>query len=286
MRPGLQRNLGSNSRCRSPLHVVPCSQHSGTNAAAERAAPTNTTVPGLSETDVKLDSPSSPFPEALPGTTFSRTEHDGHDEARLAGTVTAVQPRISLWRSFDERSHTYLGYVLRVFGEVDDAPAEFAVAIGPGAQEKHQLRAGCDVSGLAELVPNPQQEEADYYKVSKLKVLFRHPASTIAPPPWLDVAPPIATYRQRGHRRLDKRTFETKACSSCMWGCRMPVEITVDKWKPYWARHRRETFCYGPLSCPIYNAGPTRKVTGRLGDVYEELDWLDQQGVGQRGPDE
>jgi hypothetical protein len=30
--------------------------------------------------------------------------------------VTAVQPRIVLTRSFDERSHSYLGYVLRLEG--------------------------------------------------------------------------------------------------------------------------------------------------------------------------
>ena len=34
------------------------------------------------------------------------------------GTVVAVQPRILLTRSFDQRSHTYLGYVLRVRGTV------------------------------------------------------------------------------------------------------------------------------------------------------------------------
>ncbi len=30
------------------------------------------------------------------------------------GTVLAVQPRIRLTRSFDERTHTYLGYALRL----------------------------------------------------------------------------------------------------------------------------------------------------------------------------
>ena len=32
------------------------------------------------------------------------------------GQVVAVQPRIRLLRSFDQRSHNYLGYVLRVEG--------------------------------------------------------------------------------------------------------------------------------------------------------------------------
>lgn len=30
------------------------------------------------------------------------------------GTLTSVQPRIRLSRSFDQRSHSYLGYVLRI----------------------------------------------------------------------------------------------------------------------------------------------------------------------------
>ena len=42
---------------------------------------------------------------------------------------------------------------------------------------------------------------------------------------------------------------------SCMWGCEMAVEMIIHK-----VRWRRETFCYGPKSCPLYNAGPTRKV--------------------------
>ena len=32
------------------------------------------------------------------------------------GVITAVQPRIRLQRSFDERSHSYLGYVLLLEG--------------------------------------------------------------------------------------------------------------------------------------------------------------------------
>ena len=35
------------------------------------------------------------------------------------GEVTSVQPRIRLLRSFDERSHSYLGLMLRVQGAID-----------------------------------------------------------------------------------------------------------------------------------------------------------------------
>jgi hypothetical protein len=36
------------------------------------------------------------------------------------GTLVSVQPRTRLTRSFDERSHSYLGYALRVQGTIGD----------------------------------------------------------------------------------------------------------------------------------------------------------------------
>ena len=41
------------------------------------------------------------------------------EKVAWSGSVTAIQPRIRLTRSFDERSHTYLGYLLRVEGSGD-----------------------------------------------------------------------------------------------------------------------------------------------------------------------
>jgi len=40
---------------------------------------------------------------------------------------------------------------------------------------------------------------------------------------------------------------------------------------------RFETFCYGPKSCALYRAGPTRKVPGRKGMSWEEEDWVDEE---------
>ena len=51
-------------------------------------------------------------------------------------------------------------------------------------------------------------------------------------------------------------------------------------------RYRTENFCYGPLSCPLYRSGPTRKVPGRNGMVHEEPDWLDRDLTAHRGPDD
>ena len=92
------------------------------------------------------------------------------------------------------------------------------------------------------------------------------------------------TYRRRGHRRLDTKTYESK-CSTCMWGCRMPVEIIVDHWNPSKKKYRFEAFCYGPKSCLLYRAGATRKVPGRDGMTWEEEDWVDEDATSHRGPE-
>jgi hypothetical protein len=73
---------------------------------------------------------------------------------------------------------------------------------------------------------------------------------------------------------------------TCIWGCRMPVEIIVDHWNPGKCKYRFETFCYGPLSCKFYKVGPNRKVEGRNGMVYVEEDWVDEEAVSHRGMDE
>ena len=65
------------------------------------------------------------------------------------GTLLAVQPRISLLRSFDQRSHSYLGYALRVQGTIGEDEREFTVGIGKAAEAKHKFRAGDVVSGKA-----------------------------------------------------------------------------------------------------------------------------------------
>ena len=104
-----------------------------------------------------------------------------------------------------------------------------------------------------------------------------------APPPWHGAPPDLAVFRERGHRRVAARTY-TASCASCIWGCRMPVAIIVDHWNPARKRYREETFCYGPLSCRLYRAEPTRKVPGRQGMTWEEEDWVDEDAVAHRGP--
>ena len=200
------------------------------------------------------------------------------------GLIITVQPRIRLIRSFDERSHNYLGYSLFIRGVVDDTEREFSVGIGKAAQQKHQFCIGDEVTGECVPVEDEMLEPVEFYKASKLKktgYIINGPTA----PPWEIIPPDLEAYRQRGHRRLSAQTY-AKKCTTCIWGCRMPVEIIIDNWNPGKRKYRFETFCYGPLSCKLYKAGPTRKVEGRNGMVYEEEDWVDEDATGHREMDE
>ena len=207
------------------------------------------------------------------------------DKIAWSGRIVAVQPRIRLMRSFDERHHSYQGYVLRIDGTCGDESGVFQIAIGKVTHEKHRFRADMEVNGLAVPVPDPRLETAELYKTSGIKVGRKVEGETSATPPFQGVPPDLETYRSRGHRRLDARTYESK-CSTCIWGCRMPVEMIIDQWNPSQKRYRFETFCYGPKSCPFYRAGPTRKVPGRKGMSFTEEDWIDEDATSHRGPDD
>jgi hypothetical protein len=124
-------------------------------------------------------------------------------------------------------------------------------------------------------------ESVEYYKVSGLSVSGIKEEAQIDVPLWHGIPPNLEIYRSRGHRRLSARTYESK-CSSCIWGCKMPVIITVDHWNPEQRQYRFETFCYGPKSCSFYKPGPTRKVPGRKGMSWEEEDWVDEEAIAHR----
>lgn len=210
--------------------------------------------------------------------------NDAGEKIAWQGVVLSVQPRIRLTRSFDQRSHTYLGYALRVIGRVGSEVREFLVGVGQGSHTKHQFRVGNAVSGDALPVPDPRLETVEFYKVSKLKVGPTEAQDEAPSPPWCGIPPSLAVYRERGHRRLATRTFREK-CWSCIWGCRMAVEMIIDQWSPGRRRYRTETFCYGPLSCPLYQAGPARTVPGRRGMTYTEQDWVDDEATSHRRPE-
>jgi hypothetical protein len=201
-----------------------------------------------------------------------------------SGRLLGVQPRIDLVRSFDQRQHDYLGYLLLLDGLLGDRAGRFSLRIGPAAHAKHGFRAGMVLRGQAQLVVDSDREVADAYKVSQLQVV-ESGASVTQAPPWLGAPPPLAVYRERGHRRLNAATYDS-ACGACQWGCRMLVTLIVDQWNPAERRYRFETFCYGPKSCALYRAGPTRKVPGRKGTSWEEEDWVDHETTAHRGPED
>lgn len=201
------------------------------------------------------------------------------------GAITSVQPRIRLLRSFDERNHSYLGYVLCLQGTIGDEARQFIVAVGEGAHAKHRFHVGDETSGQGTFVADSRKETAELYKASKLRVLNRPQRRRDGGLLSHRIPPSLAVYRERGHRRLSARTYDA-ICSTCMWGCRMPVEMVVDQWNPSQRRYRQEAFCYGPLSCPHYKPGPTRKAPGRKGMSWEEEDWVDQNAVSHRCPDD
>jgi hypothetical protein len=67
------------------------------------------------------------------------------DKSTFTGEITSIQPRIRLTRSFDEVSHTYLGYAIRLEGELDNQETissnqnTFSIGIGKAAQAKFSL---------------------------------------------------------------------------------------------------------------------------------------------------
>jgi len=216
--------------------------------------------------------------------TWNRSERE-KVKVSWNGKVISVQPRIRLTRSFDQRTHNYLGYILTIQGSVDGEERTFTVGIGKEAQSKYQFEAGQVVSGKSEKVLDSKSEVSEYYKTSELKVVEKGAKQKGFGPPWQGVPPVLEVYRERGHRRLYARTYESN-CRICIWGCCMPVEMIIDHWNPRKKKHRFETFCYGPKSCLFYRAGPTRKVPGRKGMIWEEEDWIDQDTVSHRGMDE
>ena len=203
-----------------------------------------------------------------------------------SGVLVGVQPRIRMVRSYDEHTHSYLGYVLILDGKIDNQTRRFIVAIGAAAHAKHQFRAGDSVAGVGVEVADPQLEVAELYKVSGLKLVAR--AQDVPPsagPPWQTIPITLEAYRARGHRRLDAARFAAD-CTSCVWGCRMIVEIVKDNWKGIVTGVREETFCYGPKSCARYKPGPKRRAPGRGDAMYTEEDQVDEDATAHRGPDD
>jgi hypothetical protein len=75
--------------------------------------------------------------------------NDPGEKTAWQGVLLSVQPRIRLTRSFDQRSHSYLGYALRVRGAIGNDAHKFLVGVDQSAHTKHQFQAGAAVCGEA-----------------------------------------------------------------------------------------------------------------------------------------
>ena len=123
------------------------------------------------------------------------------DKHTFKGTIISIQPRIRLTRSFDEASHTYLGYAITLDGEIDDQNTTFSIGIGRAAHAKHQFKVNDLISGECVTVPDLDTEPTEYYKVSKLKLITQSTTIMNTSEPWELVPPELEVYRERGHRR-------------------------------------------------------------------------------------
>jgi len=68
----------------------------------------------------------------------------------------------------------------------------------------------------------------------------------------------VPIYNEQGRAEVLERIKEVKGHHNA-WGSPSALSVLGSA-----------TFCYGPKSCPLYKAGPTRKVPGHRGIVWEE----------------
>jgi hypothetical protein len=102
------------------------------------------------------------------------------------GKIISVQPRIRLLRSFDQRSHSYLGYSIGIHGIINGEERDFSVGIGRSAQAKHKFKVGDEISGESLPVTDPKKEPVEFYKTSKLR-LIRSSQTVSTYHPWNDI---------------------------------------------------------------------------------------------------
>ncbi len=205
---------------------------------------------------------------------------------RFRGVVRSVQVRSDVWRyRLDNRTHSHKGYNVFVEGVADGEQRAFSVAISEKQQQqKVHLRIGDELSGTAWTKLHPKWEYADFYRAGALKVLARGPEPDEgARAPWTSEVEPLATYTERQCRMLNARRYKSK-CLSCKWAAMANVTIEYDFGRSQ--RHRFESFCYGPKSCPLYTMGRPRAVPYKgMGSVYDE-GWLDEDMTAHRDWDE
>lgn len=205
---------------------------------------------------------------------------------RWRGEIQAVQCRAWVWRyKTDNRTHHHLGFNLWIEGEVAGQAGKFIVAVSDTQHRKMRFRIGDFLRGTAWPCMKAAHEIADYYRAGGFKIISRpdgqleHTKS-----PFANTLPPLEVFEARGARMLDQKQWR-RACMTCMWANKSAVEIEYKFGRV--KRYRKETFCYGPKSCPLYKMGKPRPVQ-YFGDGFPSMDdgGLDDCCTGHRGEDE
>jgi hypothetical protein len=216
-----------------------------------------------------------------------RVAHSGNESARIRwqGQIESVQCRAWVWRyQMHNRTHHHLGFNLWVIGEADGREGRFIVAVSDTQHTKMRFRIGDVVKGTAWTCIKAKHDIADYYRAGGFRVLSRaNTKNESMGPPFTSLLPSIETFGIRGARMLDAKLWR-KQCFQCMWANKSAVEIEYKFGKV--RRYRKETFCYGPKSCSIYDMGPPRPVQYfEIGPFMDE-GWMDDLCTELRGEDD
>jgi hypothetical protein len=204
---------------------------------------------------------------------------------RWQGQIESVQCRAWVWRYImHNRTHHHFGFNLFVNGEAGGKEERFVVAISDTQHAKLGFRIGDVFKGTAWPCIKAKHDIADYYRAGGFKVLSRAEEPTdSADPPFTGLLPSIDVFERRGARMLNAKLWR-KQCFTCMWANKSAIEIEYKFGKV--KRYRKETFCYGPRSCPSYAMGPPRQVP--YFDSFPSLDegWMDELCTEQRGDED
>ena len=210
------------------------------------------------------------------------------DKARITwiGRIMAVQCRAWVWRyKLDNRTHHHLGFNLWIDGDADGNKGKFIVAISDKQQGQMQFRIGDLVQGTAWPCIKAKHDIADYYRAGGFKRLEcgeDDPDAKVFP--FVGSPPPLAVFTERGARMLDQKRWR-KACFTCLWANKSAVEIEYNFGKT--KHYRKETFCYGPKFCPLYDMGPARPVYYCDSTIpYMDEGWMDDICTEGRGEDD
>jgi len=195
-------------------------------------------------------------------------------QIRWQGRIEAVQCRAWVWRyKMDNRTHHHLGFNLFLRGEAAGKTGRFILAVSDTQHGKLQFRIGDEFKGTAWPCIKARHDIADYYRAGGFKVISRASELTEpSGPPFTGPLPAISVFERRGARMLDAKLWR-KECFVCMWANKSAVEIEYDFGKV--KRYRKETFCYGPKSCPLYEMGKPRIVQYVDGYDGEDTGWMD-----------